>query len=69
MLVYLQSKTSAESTRFELTKLITLTQKFLMKKTITTMMTMAAMLFATSVHAQKEFVYEFTSICGEYYES
>ena len=40
-----------------------------MKKTITTMMTMAAMLFATSVHAQKEFVYEFTSICGEYYES
>jgi len=62
-------KTSAESTRFELTKLITLTQKFLMKKTITTMMTMAAMLFATSVHAQKEFVYEFTSICGEYYES
>ena len=40
-----------------------------MKKTITTMLTMAAMLFATSVHAQKEFVYEFKSICGEYYEA
>ncbi|MBO4564734.1 MAG: DUF4859 domain-containing protein [Bacteroidaceae bacterium] len=40
-----------------------------MKKTITTLITMAAMLFATSVHAQKEFVYEFTSIVGEYYET
>lgn len=40
-----------------------------MKKTITTIITMAAMLFATNVHAQKEFVYEFSSIVGDYYES
>ncbi|MBR3478696.1 MAG: DUF4859 domain-containing protein [Bacteroidaceae bacterium] len=40
-----------------------------MRKTITTIMTMAAMLFAVNANAQKEFVYEFTSICGEYYES
>ena len=40
-----------------------------MKKTITTLITMAAMLFAVSANAQKEFVYEFTSICGESYES
>lgn len=40
-----------------------------MRKTITTIMTMAAMFFAVNANAQKEFVYEFTSICGEYYES
>jgi len=40
-----------------------------MRKTITTIFTLAAMLFATSANAQKEFVYEFKSICGEYYEA
>lgn len=42
---------------------------FLMRKTITTMLTTMAMLFAISANAQKEFVYEFKSICGEYYET
>lgn len=32
-------------------------------------MTMAAMLFAVNANAQKEFVYEFKSICGEFYEN
>ena len=40
-----------------------------MRKTITTIMTMAAMLFAVNANAQKEFVYEFKSICGEFYEN
>ena len=33
------------------------------------MLTTMAMLFAISANAQKEFVYEFKSICGEYYEA
>lgn len=40
-----------------------------MKKTITTMMTMAAMLFAVNANAQKEFVYEFQSYVGNSYEN
>ena len=40
-----------------------------MRKTITTIITLAAMLFATNANAQKEFVYEFSSLCGEYYEN
>lgn len=33
------------------------------------MLTTMAMLFAISANAQKEFVYEFKSICGEFYEN
>ena len=39
-----------------------------MKKTFT-ILTVAAMLFAASAKAQKEFVYDFTSVCGESYEA
>ncbi|MBO4451105.1 MAG: DUF4859 domain-containing protein [Bacteroidaceae bacterium] len=40
-----------------------------MRKTITTIFTLAAMLFATSANAQKEFVYEFQSYVGDSYEN